>query len=151
MKAALTRFPLFAIWQREFADYSWAIFQRDLLAGLTVGAVALPLALAFGVASGATAAAGLLGRDLTSQGTIEIPQNQTLKLISIQRSPSYAQFAWSSLPSQNYAVLYKATLNAATWTSIATNRSIGTVTYFTDTNAARLGQPQGYYKVLQLP
>ena len=60
MKAALTRFPLFAIWQREFADYSWAIFQRDLLAGLTVGAVALPLALAFGVASGATAAAGLV-------------------------------------------------------------------------------------------
>ncbi len=94
---------------------------------------------------------GLLGRDLTSQGTIEIPQNQTLKLVSIQRSPGFAQFAWSSLPSQNYAVLYKATLSAATWTSIATNRSIGTVTYFTDTNAARLGQPEGYYKVLQLP
>ena len=95
--------------------------------------------------------AGLLGRDLTSQGTIEIPQNQTLKLFSIQRSPGYAQFAWSSLPSQNYAVLYKATLDAPTWTSIATNRSIGTVTYFTDTNAGRLTQPQGYYKVLQVP
>jgi hypothetical protein len=94
---------------------------------------------------------GLLGRDLTPQGTIEIPQNQTLKLVSIERSPGYAQFAWSSLPSQNYAVLYKATLSAPAWTSIATNRSVGTVTYFSDTNAARLAQPQGYYKVLQLP
>ena len=74
-----------------------------------------------------------------------------MKLFSIQRSPGYAQFAWSSLPSQNYAVLYKATLDAPTWTSIATNRSIGTVTYFTDTNAGRLTQPQGYYKVLQVP
>jgi SulP family sulfate permease len=36
------------------------MFRRDLLAGLTVGAVALPLALAFGVASGATAAAGMV-------------------------------------------------------------------------------------------
>lgn len=60
MKNALARLPLIAIWQREFAEYSWAVFQRDLLAGLTVGAVALPLALAFGVASGATAAAGLV-------------------------------------------------------------------------------------------
>jgi SulP family sulfate permease len=34
--------------------------QRDLIAGLTVAAVALPLALAFGVASGSTAAAGMV-------------------------------------------------------------------------------------------
>ena len=33
---------------------------QDLIAGLTVAAVALPLALAFGVASGSTAAAGLV-------------------------------------------------------------------------------------------
>ncbi len=44
----------------EFKDYSPAVFQKDLLAGLTVAAVALPLALAFGVASGASAAAGLV-------------------------------------------------------------------------------------------
>lgn len=46
--------------RREFHGYDGAKFQRDLLAGLTVGAVALPLALAFGVASGADAAAGLV-------------------------------------------------------------------------------------------
>jgi SulP family sulfate permease len=46
--------------QDEFAGYGLGKFQQDLLAGLTVAAVALPLALAFGVASGATAAAGLV-------------------------------------------------------------------------------------------
>lgn len=49
------------------------------------------------------------------------------------------------------AVLYKATLNAPTWTSIASNRSIGTLAIFTDTNAARLALPQGYYRVRLLP
>jgi SulP family sulfate permease len=44
----------------EFSGYSLLKFQKDLLAGLTVAAVALPLALAFGVASGATASAGLV-------------------------------------------------------------------------------------------
>lgn len=46
-------------WRQEFADYNRVRFQQDLLAGLTVGVVALPLALAFGVTSGAGAAAGL--------------------------------------------------------------------------------------------
>lgn len=49
-----------AVWRSEFQGYNTQIFQRDLLAGVTVAAVALPLALAFGVASGATAAAGLV-------------------------------------------------------------------------------------------
>ena len=44
--------------KREFGGYSAKVFQKDLMASLTVTAVALPLALAFGVASGATAAAG---------------------------------------------------------------------------------------------
>jgi SulP family sulfate permease len=34
--------------------------QKDIMAGLTVAAVALPLVLAFGVSSGATASAGLV-------------------------------------------------------------------------------------------
>jgi SulP family sulfate permease len=60
MISMLLRLPLVAIWRREFVGYGWLTFRRDLLAGLTVGAVALPLALAFGVASGADAAAGLV-------------------------------------------------------------------------------------------
>ena len=46
--------------RREFSGYGAATFRADLIAGLTVAAVALPLALAFGVASGATAADGLV-------------------------------------------------------------------------------------------
>lgn len=55
---------LFSEWlamlRREFSHYSLSTFQKDVLAALTVAAVALPLALAFGVASGADAAAGLV-------------------------------------------------------------------------------------------
>jgi SulP family sulfate permease len=46
--------------REEFRGYNRSKLQQDLLAGLTVAAVALPLALAFGVASGASAAAGLV-------------------------------------------------------------------------------------------
>ena len=56
----MPRRSLTLLYKDEFSGYSLAKFQQDLLAGLTVAAVALPLALAFGVASGATAAAGLV-------------------------------------------------------------------------------------------
>ncbi len=48
----------FQLLRREFAGYTGGKFRQDVLAGITVGAVALPLA--FGVASGADAAAGLV-------------------------------------------------------------------------------------------
>ena len=44
----------------EFRGYNGKRLSKDLMAGVTVAAVALPLALAFGVSSGATAAAGLV-------------------------------------------------------------------------------------------
>lgn len=44
----------------EFKGYNLVSLKRDLMAGITVTAVALPLALAFGVSCGATAAAGLI-------------------------------------------------------------------------------------------
>lgn len=44
----------------EFKNYNRQKFGKDLIAGITVAAVALPLALAFGVGSGADAAAGLI-------------------------------------------------------------------------------------------
>ena len=46
--------------RREFRGDNAAALTQDLMAGLTVAAVALPLALAFGVSSGADAAAGLV-------------------------------------------------------------------------------------------
>ncbi|HOV41012.1 MAG TPA: SulP family inorganic anion transporter, partial [Oscillospiraceae bacterium] len=44
----------------EFKGYNGKKFGKDLLAGITVAAVALPLALAFGVSSGASAASGMI-------------------------------------------------------------------------------------------
>ncbi|MBE6674493.1 MAG: SulP family inorganic anion transporter [Ruminococcaceae bacterium] len=46
--------------KNEFSGYNLQKFSKDLMAGITVTAVALPLALAFGVACGATAEAGLV-------------------------------------------------------------------------------------------
>src|SRR6266508_750227 len=37
---------------RALRHYSWSAFGHDLVAGLTVGLVALPLAMAFAIASG---------------------------------------------------------------------------------------------------
>ena len=48
------------ILKKEFKGYNGKKFTNDLMAGITVAAVALPLALAFGVSSGATAAAGIV-------------------------------------------------------------------------------------------
>ncbi len=49
-----------AMLKNEFSGYSSKKFSKDLLAGLTVTAVALPLALAFGIQCGASAEAGLI-------------------------------------------------------------------------------------------
>ena len=46
--------------KNEFRGYNASKLVKDLLSGVTVAAVALPLALAFGVSSGATPAAGLV-------------------------------------------------------------------------------------------
>jgi SulP family sulfate permease len=56
----MTQHSFVELIRHEFSGYNAAKFRQDAMAGLTVAAVALPLALAFGVASGATAAAGLV-------------------------------------------------------------------------------------------
>lgn len=43
-----------------FKDYSMAKFRQDLIAGIVVGIVALPLAIAFGIASGVNPSIGLI-------------------------------------------------------------------------------------------
>lgn len=56
----MPRRSLGQLYREEFSAYSLTKFRQDALAGLTVAAVALPLALAFGVSSGANASAGLV-------------------------------------------------------------------------------------------
>src|SRR5258708_28012531 len=60
MRSVFLPFKLPQILRDEFHNYDLQTLRGDVLAGITVAAVALPLALAFGVASGATAAAGLV-------------------------------------------------------------------------------------------
>jgi SulP family sulfate permease len=48
--------PKLALCMRQ---YTWKFFFRDVIAGVTVGLVALPLAMAFGIASGVTPQAGI--------------------------------------------------------------------------------------------
>jgi SulP family sulfate permease len=47
------------LWDCFRQGYTFSIFRKDLIAGVTVGIVALPLAMAFGIASGVTPAQGL--------------------------------------------------------------------------------------------
>lgn len=56
----MPRRSLKQLYKSEFSGYTLQKLQQDAMAGLTVAAVALPLALAFGVVSGATASAGLV-------------------------------------------------------------------------------------------
>src|SRR5258708_38482772 len=42
-----------------FKDYTWAKFYKDAVAGIIVGIVALPLAIAFAIASGVSPEKGL--------------------------------------------------------------------------------------------
>lgn len=49
-----------SILNKEFSGYNSQKLGKDLLSGITVAAVAIPLALAFGVGSGATAASGIV-------------------------------------------------------------------------------------------
>jgi SulP family sulfate permease len=62
MKNVLARVP-WAKWKPALFDclgsYSKQFFFSDLIAGITVGLVALPLAMAFGIASGVTPQAGI--------------------------------------------------------------------------------------------
>src|SRR6187455_2155755 len=63
MVTAVTRLRLATRWRPKLLDglatYDRRTLASDLLAGLTVGVVALPLAMAFGIASGVTPQAGI--------------------------------------------------------------------------------------------
>lgn len=53
------KFNYIKIYKKEFRDYSLKIFIKDLLSGLTIVAVAIPLGLSYGITSGTGAISGL--------------------------------------------------------------------------------------------
>ncbi|MEI6175759.1 MAG: DUF1566 domain-containing protein [Verrucomicrobiota bacterium] len=99
--------------------------------------------------------AGLVGRDLTANGSIELPFDTTLRMtastVTKTASSSTATMSWVSLPDKTYTVQYSPTLLDGSWTTIATIPSIGTLTRFTDTDATRLSLPKGFYRVALTP
>ena len=95
--------------------------------------------------------AGLTGRDLTPHGNIELPVDQTLRIVAATATPSGLKLKWQSLPNRNYVVLYKPALDASPWSGIATNHSIGTLTSFMETNSMRLMQSEGFYRIILSP
>ena len=95
--------------------------------------------------------AGKTNRMVSYSYVITAPESPPLRIVEVTNSPTGLLFRWSSLPSRNYAVLYKSSLAAPAWASIATNQSFGTVTTYIDTNTARLNQPRGFYQVKTLP
>lgn len=47
------------VWLNSVKDYTWARFRKDLLAGIIVGIIALPLAMSFAIASGVSPEYGI--------------------------------------------------------------------------------------------
>ena len=93
--------------------------------------------------------AGLLGRDLTAQGTVELPVNKTLRVVAMSKADASQlnSISWVSLPELDYAVQFSPSLLPNTWTTIATVHSIGALTKFTDTDATRRSLSRGFYRV----
>ena len=56
----MNRIALLDVLREEFHKYDGIALRNDVMAGISIAAVALPLSLAFGIASGATGAAGLV-------------------------------------------------------------------------------------------
>ena len=99
----------------------------------------------------ATNYAGLVGRDLTPQGSIELPVDQTLRIATMAADTSGVRFNWVGLSTQDYRVQYKFALSVTNWADIGLVSAIGTLPVFADTNSVRLGQTQGFYRVTLSP
>ena len=79
---------------------SW---RRDALAGVTVGVVALPLALAFGISSGVGAAAGLVtavvaGLVAAVFGGSHVQVSGPTGAMAVVLAPVVAEYGWAASP-----------------------------------------------------
>ncbi len=91
---------------------------------------------------------GLLGKDLTSQGPVELPVDQTLRFVTLAADTTSLKMSWASLPGKDYVVQHTADLGALPWTNIGSVSSLGTVSSFEDTDPARLARSRGFYQVI---
>jgi hypothetical protein len=90
---------------------------------------------------------GLVGKDLTPQGPVELPADATLRILSLSLDASGVVLSWASLPDETYSIQYLSELGGTSWTTVASVASTGTVTTHA---AAEPGSPvatAGYYRI----
>ena len=76
-----------------------------------------------------------------------LPSNPTIT--KVQRTEN-VRIAWTSLAGKSYSVEYTESIGSA-FASIATIPGIVGSTSFTDSNATRLAQPTGFYRIAEAP
>ena len=70
------------------------------------------------------------------------------EITDITASPEQIVLSWNSLPNRDYAVEFTADLSSPVWIEVDDGvASEGTTTTFTDDDPARIGLPEGYYRV----
>ena len=77
--------------------------------------------------------------------------DQTFVMASPARTNNAVQVSWAASPGRTYNIFYSPTLNSVAWTNVETIRCNGTSGSFSDTNAARIAQPVGFYKASYTP
>ena len=87
---------------------------------------------------------GLMGQFLVVNNSVE-----DLAIASYTRTGPNGNvvFQFRSTPGTTYTVQYSTTLTTGSWVDIGSVTSDGTSASFTDTSAARLAQPRGFYRV----
>jgi hypothetical protein len=89
-------------------------------------------------------------RDGGADAILGTPQPD-LVITSVLTGDTDITIVWTSSPAATYGVDYKPSLDEAGWNRIATLPADGETTQFTDTDAGRLAQPQGFYRIAQEP
>lgn len=82
-------------------------------------------------------------------GTSPISGASSFGLAGVTRTPTFAGFSFTSIPSRTYQIYHSTDLSANSWQLIDTisgGASPATVQY-QDTNPTRLANPKGFYKV----
>jgi FtsP/CotA-like multicopper oxidase with cupredoxin domain/arylsulfatase A-like enzyme len=87
---------------------------------------------------------GLMGQFLVVNNTVE-----DLAVASFARSGSnnLIQLDFKTTPGTTYTLQYSADMTTGSWTDIGSVTSDGTSASFTETDASRLGQARGFYRV----
>ncbi|HUF63873.1 MAG TPA: LamG-like jellyroll fold domain-containing protein [Verrucomicrobiales bacterium] len=80
-------------------------------------------------------------------GTDPNDASSVFRVDGVERVTDGVEIRWSSVDGKSYSVEYSATMEAATWASIASIQSAGGVTSFRDTDPGRTGEPAGHYRV----